>query len=231
MDIPEQVSTFVNQNENITFVSDIVPNKSANWITTESNIPWLLWDDTFPYKEMAEEARVLYDMGRFVEHRNTQSRGWKSVCIHGMSAEKTNTHRYYGFLNEDDVHYDWTDIVEFCPITVDYFKNSCPYWAKYKRLRFMALEPYGYIEPHTDSNDGKRGLKAVNYALTNPEKCKFYMEGYGIVPFKEGLAYRLDLGLRHVVVNLSDEVRFHIIAHVVPKIPEIDQKVIDCYYR
>ena len=94
----------------------------------------------------------------------------------------------------------------------------------------MALEPGGYIEPHSDRKNNEKRLGAVNYALNNPEGCKFYMEGYGIVPFRDGLAYKLDISNKHCIVNDSNEVRFHIIVHGIAN-KEMENKILNCYYK
>ena len=69
-----------------------------NWIINESNLPWLKLDMTFPHEEMHEEAVNLKD--RFVAHRDEDQgirhKGWRSLCIHGISAEKTNHYEQYG---------------------------------------------------------------------------------------------------------------------------------------
>ena len=63
-----------------------------DWIINESNLPWLELDITFPMKKMYTEAVNLRD--RFVPHRDEDQgayrhKGWHSLCIHGISAEKT----------------------------------------------------------------------------------------------------------------------------------------------
>ena len=69
--------------------------KEFNWIINESNVPWLELDIKFPYEEMHKEAINLKD--RFVKHRDQDGqggyrhKGWRSLCIHGIDAEKLIT--------------------------------------------------------------------------------------------------------------------------------------------
>jgi hypothetical protein len=39
------------------------------------------------------------------------------------------------------------------------------------------------------------------------------IEGHGVVPFKQGSGFLLDIGKKHAVINDSDEYRYHIIIH------------------
>ena len=61
------------------------------------------------------------------------------------------------------------------------------------------------------SNHSKLG--AVNVAINNPKDCKFYLQNHGVLDFKPGTAYELDLVNYHTVVNNSNVPRFHIIIH------------------
>tara|TARA_Y100000389_G_scaffold204676_1_gene258790 strand:+ start:3779 stop:4411 length:633 start_codon:yes stop_codon:yes gene_type:complete len=186
-----------------------------NWITKESKLPWLVLDIDVPYKEMHTEAVSLRE--EFVAHRDQdygggyRHQGWRSLCIHGIDAYKTNHYDQYGFKNNDEVPYCWTHIAERCPVTVDFFKNKFPY-KRYHRLRFMLLEPGGFITPHEDTDQNV--LSPVNIALNTPKDCMFKMKGHkGFVPLTDGKAVLLDVGNTHAVYNKSDEDRYHIIVH------------------
>src|SRR5210317_1158981 len=122
--------------------------KKFNWIVNESNIPWLELDIKIPHEEMLREAMNLKD--RFVSHRDQDGQGgyrhqgWRSLCIHGISAEKTNHYEQYGFKTNEETPYVWTDIIDRCPITYQFFRDVFPY-KSYYRLRYMLLEPHGFI--------------------------------------------------------------------------------------
>jgi len=189
--------------------------KDFKWIVNESGLPWLELDIEFPYKKMHEEAINLRD--RFVKHRDKDGqggyrhKGWRSLSIHGISAEHTNHYEEYGFKSHAEVSYVWTDIVDRCPVTYEFFRDVFPYKA-YHRLRFMLLEPGGFITPHQDTFDSK--LSPINMALNHPKGCLMKMEGHkGYVPFKPGKAMLLDVGNTHAYINKSNEDRYHIIVH------------------
>jgi Aspartyl/Asparaginyl beta-hydroxylase len=175
--------------------------------TVEWSIPWLALDLDFPAEAMLREAQALAD--KFVVHRSSNGRGWKSLCIHGLGSAKTQDATQYGFASEADAIHDWTDIAENCPATVAFIKEL-PAERLY-RVRFMLLEPGGYILPHRDTP--KPGLGPINVSLNHPAGCLFKFEGAGIVPFEAGRAIMLDVSVRHSVINLSDRPRYHIIVH------------------
>lgn len=189
-----------------------------DWIINESLLPWLKLDISFPYQQMYEEAISLKD--HFVSHRDQDGdaaiggyrhKGWRSLCIHGIDHRKTNHFVQYGYTSHEETPYKWTDICDKCPVTYDFFKNVFPF-KKYFRVRFMLLEPGGYITPHNDSDH--HSLSPVNMALNNPKGCKMKMKQHkGFVPFEPGTAFLLDVCNTHAVFNDSDEDRYHIIVH------------------
>ena len=184
------------------------------WIMNESKLPWLKLDIDFPYQTMLEEAKSLKKY--FVKHRaedqisGYRHKGWASLCIHGISAEKTNHFTEYGYKSNDETPYKWTEIADLCPTTTNFFKDYYP-CDTYYRVRFMLLEPEGYIAPHNDMQEHR--LSPVNIALNHPKNCIMKMAKHGTVPFKEGEAYILDVGNVHAYYNKSNEDRYHIIVH------------------
>ena len=132
------------------------------------------------------------------------------LLFRGIRANFTNHYTTYGYDSNEQTPYKWTDVSTACPITTDFLKNSYP-CDNYYRVRFMLLEPGGYIAPHTDTL--KHKLSPVNIALNHPKGCIMKMAGHGTVPFKDGEAYILDVGNTHAYYNKSDEDRYHIIIH------------------
>ena len=173
-----------------------------------------------PHEKMHKEADSFRE--HYVPHRSYYEGhgGWSSLCIHGLSAVQTQHHDRYGFKNEDgspiedaDAPYIWTDICKWMPTIAEFFQKTFTY-DTFARVRVMQLAPGGYIHPHTDWDMHKLG--PVNMALNNPEGCKMYMKGRGVVPFKPGQANKLDIGFEHIVFNDSDEYRYHMIIHGAP---------------
>lgn len=188
--------------------ADITPN----WIMHDSHIPYLPLLIDAPYSEMLKEARALDNL--YVEHRGTDSTGWASLSIHGITSQHTDHYQVYpeySQLDNNSVPYTWTEIADRCPVTTAYFKNTFPYDV-YHRVRFMRLAPSGYIVPHSDSPD--LGLRAVNISLNNPRHCDFVFENSGTVPFSNtGSTFMLANGYNHAVWNRSYQDRYHIIVH------------------
>ena len=162
-----------------------------------------------PHQQMLAEAKALKDF--FVYHRASgHHRGWRSLVLHGLSSVHTQGHEHYGYQSRDDAPYTWSDISRFCPVTTAFFRDTFGY-DRYDRIRFMLLEPRGYILPHEDVD--WKSLGPINLALSNPDGCDFIMEQWGMIPFAPGRANLLAVGHRHAVYNDSDEDRFHIIVH------------------
>jgi hypothetical protein len=162
------------------------------------------------YKEAASIKHL------FVDHKDDDyiegmsHKGWRSLVIHGINENKTRHYKYYGFKNEKDAKYDWTTIAEKCPITTNWLKNTFP-MIEYNRIRFMLLEPNGYILPHRDGYSHE--LSKINIALNHPDNCIFKMNNHGVVPMKPGVVMFLDVFNFHSYINKSKEDRIHIIIH------------------
>ena len=207
------LDNFFANNSKLNFQIESKKDLTADWILNRSHIPYLSLNLTdVPYQEMLHEAISLDHL--FVKHRSSDSRGWSSLAIHGISSQHTDHYAVYpeyANLSNDAVPYVWTEIQDRCPVTVEYFKNVFPYDV-YHRIRFMKLDPGGYILPHSDSPD--LSLRAVNLSLNNPVDCDFVFEKYGVVPFcNSGSAFLVANGYRHAVRNLSNQARYHIIVH------------------
>jgi hypothetical protein len=185
--------------------------KQANWILNHSNVPWFrLFGIDAPYKTMLAEAQSVKHM--FVGHRDEEDkhRGWRSLCVHGISATHTNIPEAYG-LDPAAVKFDWTEIQEQCPATVKFFKDVFP-WTEYMRVRFMLLEPGGYIMPHSDNVRSFPG-GAINISLNNPEGCRL-VNVHGTLPFQDtGSIFFFNNHYQHCVFNDSDTDRYHMIVH------------------
>tara|TARA_B100001248_G_scaffold150042_1_gene112519 strand:- start:5870 stop:6526 length:657 start_codon:yes stop_codon:yes gene_type:complete len=180
-----------------------------DWLSEDTTVPYVRLDLDIPWQEIHKEALAIKD--KCVIHREHEGDGtWRSICIHGIDAEYTNAWMYYDGKFKEEPEYKWTWVSEKCPITTEFFKNKFPY-KNYKRLRFMWVEPDGYILPHQD--DQERCLNPVNISIYNPKDCEFRYKNWGTVPFVNGSAFLVDIGQPHAVWNRSSEARLHIIAH------------------
>lgn len=191
---------------------------AANWICTKSALPYLKLYIQVPCVDILSEWDKVKH--RAVSHRDSDAygllsnRGWKSLVLYGVSS--TGTAESQGEMS-------WTDIAEQCPKTVAWITQTFNIDENTNRIRFMLLEPHGYIILHKDRVNS--GLFEINVAITNPNGCRFRFKNYGTVPFEPGTAFMMDISNEHFVVNDSDELRLHIILHT-----SIDSKIIENSY-
>lgn len=179
------------------------------WIKANSNAPSLKIDIEFPTEAAIAEVTALLEEGVFVKHRGEEHPGWHSVCIHGQGAGYTDSPSEYPHLSPD--RFGWVpEIADKCPEIRKWLRNVWP-GEQYHRVRFMLLEPGGYISPHQDYD--VRQLAAFNVAITNPPGVHFAMEEAGCIPWEPGDVRAIDIGRQHSVYNESDQPRIHMIVH------------------
>ncbi len=202
------------------------PGQTYKNFKTKTHLPWMPLDlqklgRNFPSDIILKEAKAIEHLALAHKSDGDSSKGWKSLCLHGLGTQATLSCDQYGYKYDHETPYDWTEASELCPITTLYFKNVFPH-SRFNRLRFMYLEPGGYIAPHEDVLDPNPHFTAINIAVNQPKDCTFLMgvpdfhsqSRWGVVPFqKGGDCFWLDLRNHHSVVNLSSETRIHIIVH------------------
>ena len=191
----------------------------TDWLLNKSNFGWLELDIEFDLDAWKKETAAA----QFVDHRGSEHPGWNSSCIHGIDVDKTGAWTNYGYTREEDVPYQWTSISQHTP-SIKRFWEQFPY-ERYRRIRFMELEPGGKISPHSDAPGrlpGEQDLDMlefgvpINVAIMHPEDCHMTLEGHGTVPFQEGKAFIINIRNVHSFVNNSSSNRIHLIAHGVP---------------
>ena len=157
-----------------------------------------------PVKDVYDEIQNIRNYLHV--HRSDSGIGWESFCIHGQAWNRTKEKDYY----PDFWGYKWTpEAQKHMPKTIAWLKSLG--YKEFHRVRVMCLLPKGFINLHKDQNHSELG--AVNVAINNPSKCKFYLQNHGVLDFKPGDAYKLDLVNYHTVVNNSNIPRYHIIIH------------------
>jgi len=195
--------------------------EKAEWIVNYSDFGFIELDLNIDLEQWKKELQLCNSY--FVPHRSEDSNGWSSCCIHGIDIDKTGTWSNYGYNSEDEVEYKWTSLAEKIP-KIKKFLNQFPY-DEFKRIRFMKLDPGGYIEPHSDAPGklpGELGLNVIelgipiNIAITHPKDCYFSLENFGTVPFEEGKAFIVNIRNYHSVVNYSNRSRVHLIMQGIP---------------
>lgn len=200
---------------------------TSEWITQSSGLCCLRLDTTVPVDDIAHEWESVKHLA--VLHRPKESisdkffyghRGWKSLTIYGVHHQTTE-------LTEGKR--SWTEVADLCPLTKNWLEQNFCIDDTTGRIRFMLLEPGGYILPHTDRPE--KGLFEINIAITNPQGCIFRFTNYGNVPFEKGSAFLMDISNQHLVYNNSDAERLHIIVHGKLKDTSIIQKSYENRYH
>lgn len=167
----------------------------------------------FDTELLLKECQSVDDL--YFNHRGQDKKkgygheGWQSLTLHGIDKHKTEHYTKYGFTSLQEAGYHWTDASERVP-NLTKFLQSLPY-KLFDRVRIMRLAPGGYVMPHTDGPG--RIFSPLNIAINNPKGCEFVFKNKGVVPFRPGYGMVIDVAREHIVINDSDEPRYHIIVH------------------
>lgn len=218
----------------LTVAAPLGESPGHDWIVHHSGLPWLpLVGQAARHRvepdvarRMAAEARVVEPLA--VPHRDDHSHGWRSLCLHGLDAASTRGSQHYGFADPMAAPYAWTDIADRCPATRAFVEGTFAF-ERLNRVRFMILDPGGYILPHRDLPHSC--LAALNMAITHPSGAYLKLRGAGFVPFDPYSAFLIDIGREHACINLSNEPRIHIIVHGERPAPPMKALVEDAYRR
>ena len=206
---PEDLKTFYNANKSYTSIVHDSFRKSKE----DDECAYYPIKFEFDTELLLQECQQVDHL--YFNHRSQDKQsgyghlGWQSLTLHGIDKHKTEHYTKYGFNNLEEANYQWTDVCELVP-NLYKFLSSLPY-KLFDRVRIMRLAPGGYIMPHTDKDE--RAFSPLNIAINNPTECHFVFEDKGIVPFVAGTGMILDVGRKHIVVNNSNEPRYHIIVH------------------
>ena len=215
---------FYQKNKDCTWQLETAPPGTnleiASWLLNESNFGWLELDLEIDLGGFQLEA--LNAKPYLVPHREDDNNdGWNSTCVHGIDTHSTGAWTNYGYTNEADVPYKWTDLAHRTPAVKSFWQRTFPA-ERYRRIRFMELTPNSAITPHSDMPGrlpGEDNFDAmefgvpVNIAVIHPKDCHMVLEGFGTVPFKEGKVFIVNIRHFHTVVNLSNKPRLHVIGH------------------
>lgn len=220
---PEAVEEFFERNGYVGNPEriDPAPGRDGRWIYEESGLPWVELDLDVPHEEMHQEALRVADRTVPQNYKTLFDDnsgdgpgqvGWETICIHGLESDpyKFDRAAEYGYANEDEAPYGWTDVSRECPVTKE-FLETLPY-AKLYRARITKLKPNGYAAPHIGRQQGARYNKKINFALNHPEGFQFGLEEWGLIPWEAGKGFWLNVDQNyHSVINRSEVDRFHLI--------------------
>jgi hypothetical protein len=216
---------FYNKYKNCKWILPKIPDnlastvEQASWILNQAKFGWIELDLTID--TVVWQAEAVASTDQFVPHREDENIGWNSACMHGIDVSSTGAWTNYGYTNEADVPYQWTTLADRTPVIKQFWTEQFPS-DQYRRVRFMELTPDDAITPHSDmpgrlpGEDNFDALQfgiPINIAVIHPDQCYMVLEGYGVVPFKEGKAFIVNIRNRHSVLNFSSTPRVHVIGH------------------
>ena len=201
-----------------------LPNPNASdeeialWILQGGHGNWLELDLKIPVNDFLKDELLAHN--KYVGHRdadtdNANHQGWLSCTLHGISVEKTNHWSIYGYNKEPK--YFWTSLGQKTK-NIQKFCQSLPF-EKLARVRFMKLKGRGYINPHDDNSSEISWDRVwelplpINIAIEHPLSCFMTVENSGVVPFKNGKAFLVNILKTHSVINFDSSERKHLIVH------------------
>jgi len=106
---------------------------------------------------------------------------------------------------------------KFTPSIIKYFQDNLgSFFDRYHRVRIVKLSPGGVI--CIDNDETNDNTWSLNVAINHPEDCKMHFwdrqMGYlGTVPWEPAKAFKIRTGMNHMVLNKSNETRYHLIVH------------------
>lgn len=193
----------------------------AKWLLLENfnNWAYLELDIEIDVEKWEQELMGVYD--RFVPHPDQPNQLFYESCtLHGFSPEHTMYYTKYlepPYPLESEMPYYWTDIATKCPTITKFWKETFPI-EKWNRVRFLRMRSGGYIGVHRDMTlsqseywDVFNMEFGVNMAITHPEGCETWFEGYGKVPWKPGKFFLHNISKIHWVHNFTPYDRVHMI--------------------
>lgn len=216
--------TFFEKNKDIKPLLRMFPDPNmsdeeiAVWVLRGGHGSWLKLDLRIPTEEFLSDESLAHES--YVNHRDSVTGegthvGWSSCTLHGISVEKTNHWSIYGFDKEPE--YSWTSLGQKTK-NIQKFCQSLPF-ERLARVRFMKLASGGFITPHDDNSAEIKWENVwslplpINIAIDHPLDCFMTVDNSGIVPFKSGEAYLVNILKTHSVINFSSQDRKHVIVH------------------
>jgi len=235
------VLDFYNKNKDCVYTPPKIPHnlniiESARWLVNHPNFAWIKLNINIDVDVWTKELSAVESY--YVTHRNFESNGWQSCCLYGLSTSATENWQKYVATKEDAI-FKWTELSGITPTITKFWREEFPV-ENFQRLRFMKVAAGGYINPHSDAPGNLKGESnehdslsgwPINLAIIQPDDCKFVLEGYGVVPFKAGDIFLINIRHNHAVLNFSNVDRIHMIGSCEfgSRAPEIANLIMQSY--
>ena len=162
-----------------------------------------------PFETLLLEAQKLKNL--FTPHRESEThKGWKSLSLYGLNSFAHESYAAYNYKTplEASKNYKWTTAGNSCPNTKQWIIHNFPS-NFYSRIRFMLLEPNGFIDFHKDTEYSI--LENINVSLSNDQECNWIWKNGERLFTKPGHIYTFNLSYLHKVENNSKYPRYHLI--------------------
>ena len=180
-------------------------------IINNSNLPALKIDIDYPQNKILEEIKNISEKYFIKQIKNDH---WKATALRGLSFDKPRPCFEYGYKNEEEVPYIWTEVSKKCPITTSFLKKN--FDVNLYRVLVRNLKSGGKIHPHRDSLKSSLGIsnktssektKFLILSIQWPKDVIFNIGDYSL-PIKTGEAWMINYSLIHEVANYSNQDRY-----------------------
>jgi hypothetical protein len=180
----------------------------------KSKIPYLKLDLNLPQEEFYND--ILSIKGKSVGQQGNES--WRGTVLHGLASDKPRPASFYGYKDEDDAPYTWTESVKNAQFTKKWIEDNIPFKKLY-RVKMNLLKSGGEIGPHVDGKKHILGVSDstspenvtyITLAIEWPEDVIFNVDKYRM-PIKTGDVYLINFSQLHEVYNHTDLDRYSII--------------------
>lgn len=217
MNLPQPSVEFLKQVKHTKEDRDIQLDNMFKFVTTQSEIPYIVLDKTFDSAKAYEEIKAVDAAGLFVRYHSkfvdSKTQGWYATALYGQSATNpwnAQTSLEYSHLpHQDNV---WTESADMMP----YMKSVLGEFLgieNVNRCVCFKLAPGGFVELHTDEpKHFGYIMKQINFHIYWPTGCTWYLEGAdnGIHPTKNGTVTMHNSVANHVITNNSNEDRYFV---------------------
>lgn len=191
------------------------------------------WENSFHVprnsyeKEMIDPMNIGEKIGGdgFVE-----AKGWKIISIFNRTGKSSHT-IIHNFLQGSGMRnhirsyrliqkHQWTELKKYFPSIESWVSKKISPYIHLAFIRLLILEPGGIIPPHNDIpkevfNACQREISFYN--ILNSICISLYQKPGNIfcvnnklISFKPGDVYWINVGKKHWVVNMSDDIRVHL---------------------
>ena len=217
MKLPQESLDFLKEVVNTKEDTSAQIDKMYQFITTQSEIPYLVLNKKFDASKAYDEIKKVDDAGLFVRYYSkfvdSKTEGWYATALYGQSA--TNPWNAQPSLEYSHLPHQgnvWTESSELMPYMMSVLEDFLGL-ENVNRCVCFKLKPGGFVELHNDEpKTNGYIMKQINFHIHWPKDCVWYLEGSenGIHPTVNGTVTMHSSIAKHVITNNSNEDRYFI---------------------